>query len=499
MKNMRFTMTILLINAAVIVIGEALIFGQDAVDHPEIQAAVHLSLEEATRLALHNSYDIQLVKYDIWISRAGQGNAESIYDTFFSTEANYQNDQTQKTSTIFGSESLDNNYNIGLSKRLPSGTDISLDLANHRSWNNAPFATSALTHDSNLKLTVEQALGRNFFGLKDRGEIKVTQLDIENTLFTSLDKMETAAAAAQKAYWDLALALRSRDISRDMLAQSEELYRLHQERISDGLSEPPELYAAEANYRQRLAELAIDENDIQSKTNVLKLLLNVSPDVPDVIVTDGWDLPEHILSTEEAVRSALENRRDYQAGLIRVRQKGIELEVSANGLWPEIHLTASLAKNGLDDHFPRAVSQISGEDHDEIFTGLKISFPLENTKARAELDKAKLEKAKALTDLKLLEKQIIIGVADRLREAGIFLRQARSRQDITQLQTIKLEEEKKRFRAGRSNTDTIIRFQEDLLKARWEEARAAYECRIKLIDLRKAQGALLNDYWDGEL
>lgn len=472
---------------------------EGSVAEETIVPEIKLSLLETTRLALANNFDIQLIKYDIWISRTRRGGATSIYDTLLEADINYENDQSKQISTIFGTKSVDNNYNVGLSKHLPTGTTLSVGVLNHRSWTNAPFATSALTHNSAVALSVDQALGRNFFGLRDRGDIRVTQLDIEAARFTSVEKIEAEVARVQKAYWDLVLAIQLRNIAAEMLAQAKTLHQLHQDKLADGLTELPELYAAEANYRARLAELAVDENEVKTAGHILKLLLNLAEDIPNIVPDESLKLPEEKQTTPDAIRLAFANRRDYQASLTEIKKKGIELDLSANDLWPEIDFTASLARNGLGDHFSNALNEIPQEDNPQLFAGLKFSFPLENTKARSGFDKAKLEKEKALLSLKFLERKIAVGVADRVRETHVFFEQARSREEIAELQRRKLAEEEKRFRGGRSKTDTIIRFQEDLLRARWEEAQAAYRYQLKLIDLKKEQGTLLSQDWSGEL
>ena len=70
---------------------------------------------------------------------------------------------------------------------------------------------------------------------------------------------------------------------------------------------------------------------------------------------------------------------------------------------------------------------------------------------------------------------------------------------IADLQDQKLKEEEKRFKRGRSDTDTIIRFQEDLNQARLLAAEAKFLYQEELINLRQAEGSLLNEYWDGEI
>ena len=61
------------------------ITGRVCADQPE-KKTYKLSLEDVTRLALENNFEIQLAKYDAWIARTDEGVAESIYDTIFDAE-----------------------------------------------------------------------------------------------------------------------------------------------------------------------------------------------------------------------------------------------------------------------------------------------------------------------------------------------------------------------------------------------------------------------------
>jgi len=139
-----------------------------------------LSLDETTEIALKNNFDIQLAKFDTWIARTEEGVVRSIYDTIFDAQVEYRDDQHKRTSTILGTKTVDNDYNIGLSKKLPVGTTVSVDLDNNRNFNNATFSTASLTHDSTLGVTVGLDLGKNFLGIQDRGNVKITLTDIEN-------------------------------------------------------------------------------------------------------------------------------------------------------------------------------------------------------------------------------------------------------------------------------------------------------------------------------
>jgi len=459
------------------------------------QKVYSFSVDEITRLALQNNFDIQLAQYDAQIAKTKQGVAESIYDTIFEVEVKYRDNQRGRTTTLGGTKNLENDYNLGLSKKLPSGTTLDLDMTNARDWSNSTFATINPSHDSALELTLFQDLGRNFFGIQDRGEVKITKLDIQNSQYTSLEKIETKVAEVQKAYWDLVLFLERVKVEERMLKQAQELYELHKEKIKEGLVETPELLAVEANYHNRVNELLLVQNQAKTKANVLRIILDIADYSVEILPSDGLALSDDLEEATVALKEAFENREDYKRAKNDIDAQNIKLAMTKNNLWPEINLEASFARNGIGDHFNDAVRKITEEDNPDAFVGVTVSFPLENRKAKSEWDAAKIEKAKALVSLKLVERQIAVGIMDQIRTCGVFQEIASNAEQIAQLQLQKLEEEKKQFNFGRSDTDTIIRFQEDVIQAQWKALQDKFNFQVAKIDLRLKEGTLLNKYW----
>ena len=146
-------------------------------------------------------------------------------------------------------------------------------------------------------------------------------------------------------------------------------------------------------------------------------------------------------------------------------------------------------------HFDDAVTNITAQDNPDFFTGLSINFPLENSLAKSKLKASELEKAKVLLNTKLLERKIAIAIMDRVMACNILKELALTSKEIAQLQTKKLDEEEKQFKYGRSNTDTIIRFQEDAILAQWKALQDKFNYAVAEIDLRLKEGTLLGKYW----
>jgi len=463
---------------------------------PEVLA---LSLEEVSFMALESNLDVQIARFDAHAAQNDLDAALSIFDTYFTAQASYASDQFKKASSLMGSRSIETNYGVGFSKLLPTGTTLGLDLAHSRTHTNSSFASTNPAHEATATISLKQSLGKNFFGLIDRTNITITKLDIENAEWTSLDRIETALADVQKAYWKLAYLGEEVAVMRDMHAKAQELLQVYDKKRVFGLIEDPDYYGAQANVAKRQNNLLSAIDAVHAARNHLLLLLNqdgrqvrITPKDPIALVSEEVDL-------NEALRRAIANRRDYKKALNTVKMKNLDLVIKKNSMWPEIDLEASFARNGLNSAYEKAWEGISKENNPQYFAGVTFKVPLENRKAKSELSTAKIEQAKALLELKVTERKIFTEINDLVLKVKVNIGRVLTRKRVAELETKKLEAEEKRFRVGRSASDVLIRYQEDVLLARSGHVLALYDYWVSLIDLRVAQGVLLDTYWKDTL
>ncbi|HSA31651.1 MAG TPA: TolC family protein [Candidatus Omnitrophota bacterium] len=460
-----------------------------------------LSLEEATKAALNNNFDVQIIQYDTLISRTQETAAESIYDTVLEASTKYRRDESAGVSTLAPTESRTNDHNIGLSKKLPSGTTLETDWTNNRGSSNSSSNITSPYYDSTAEIALTQELGKNFFGLQDRGKIKITRLEIENAEFTSMDKIEGLITDVQKVYWDLVLQHERVSIEEDMFQQAKRLYDLNSEKFRDGLIEKPELLDSEANYHLRANAVMQAGNILATKESTLELLLNLEQVSVRVIPSEGFNVDQQPVEEETpSLEKAFSNRYDYQQAKKMIEARKIELSLNTNNLWPQIDLEASYARNGIDGgSFKDGTQDISDEDNPDYWIGVSLKMPLENTKERAQRRSAELKKRQAILAMKSLERRVMVDVIDRVRNCNVLRDVAMNQVKVADLQSQKLEAEMKRFNAGRSDTNTVIRFQEDAIQARWLAAQAKFAYYSARIDLRRSEGVLLSSYWDGKI
>lgn len=451
-----------------------------------------LSISELSKLAIENNFDIQIYKLDKSISEKDILKAEAVYDTDLDFNYDYTEDKLNRSSVIFGKRVTTVSQNAGITKQIPSGTVLSLGISHAREVNNSAFSTTNPVHESEIGLSIIQPIAKNAWGILDRYNIKITELDIENTSYTSIDKIENELADTQKAYWDLVFREQQLLVTKDIHRIARELYEQNTRNFDLGLVEAPEFCSTEANLKEKEQEVVLSEDLINRAINKIRLKLALEKDVK-IITTDNFTSEKLELSFEELFRTALETRRDYRTAKNDVKKLNLEIEMKKNSLLPQIDIVASLKRNGVDKKFINSVREISSEEFPEYSAGVVFSMPLELSAETADHTQKVLEKAKALITLKKTECEIFVNVHDAYIHLISTYDSAGLLKDAMELQKKKYEGEADRFRKGRSDTDRFIRYQDDYLRARLVYLKILYEYEVAIIDLNLVMNRLFNE------
>ena len=452
-----------------------------------------LTLHEVLELAVLNNFDIQLAKYDRAISDADLYDAFSIYDTVMELDAEYTHTELQQTSSLAGTVSEGYEANVGASKLFRFGTDVEIDYNFSRLRTDSAFARINPAEESYIKFAFTQPLLKNVFGMNDWGDVRVTKIDVENYRSETIDTIEEELAGVEKAYWELLLRIRLADIREKMYERSEDFYEITEGKEQMGSAELTDLYAARANKKLREAELMVENANADSSQNALKLLVNGDEAVSayKIVPTDTITVGGDDVGLIPALKAAFTNRRDYKRAKKEVEAKDIELKMKKNEMWPQLDLEGSFAINGIRRSFWGSVQDMTEETNTDYYAGVSLSVPLERRAEKSALAKARNEKAKALLDLKRIEKTIVSDVDSVVKLVNAYRLRAKEYTEIAELQKMKLEEEEKKYRYGRSDSDRIIRFQEDYLNAEIARGTALLDYREALIDLFLEQNTYL--------
>lgn len=461
---------------------------------PRIFAAdvkkLQLSLSDCLDIGLANNLDIKIAKIESEMKKGDVLIAKSVFDAVLEGKVTYEKDERDSGSTIAGTKSITNEYEAGITKTLPTGTEVSVDYSNTRVWTDSIFAANNPLHTGEISVSATQPVLKNFFGFIDRSDVKLSKIEVEKAGLEALDRIENKIADIENAYWDLVFAYEDLALKEELLGQAEKLFDIFQKHLVTGLAETTETYETEANVRIRKTELAIARNNLVTASNNLLLLLNKEGDSL-VLPTQKLLLLDLKADLARSLNEAFAGSRAYRVKKKNLEAKKIKVKMKANSLWPEIDLVGTYAVNGVDRKFEFATGKLTTDKYPYYYAGVEVSVPLENNYARGEYKKAALEKQKAILELVQVEKDLINAVDEQVREVNLALENATRWEKIKKIQYLKFQEEEKKIKYGRSNSKMIIDYQNDLTLAVISEHKAVLDYYSALINLENAKDMLL--------
>ncbi|OGW78798.1 MAG: hypothetical protein A2Z83_01045 [Omnitrophica bacterium GWA2_52_8] len=450
-----------------------------------------LSLAEASRIAWLQNIDLLTKRLDRQSYARNLGIAKSIYDTEFGMQADYSQNLQEPDNIVMGSRAVDGRAGISLDKKIPTGTALGLALNTARASTDSPFTSLNPYYRSEAAFSVKQPLLKNFFGFTDRKKIQQVKIDLRKFDYQTLDEMESILLEIRRRYWSLAWAYQNMKLKRAALDKAQEFYKITQDQLEVGLTEAPDVYAAEANVRNRVLENLRVRNEFYAASDALKVRLN-APEVVLVLPGESIAFEPVVLDLRRQIDRALENRRDLKQARLELEKQGIEVRIRRNERLPDLDFEGSYAATSLDREMASSQGEVFSFNHPRYFAGFTFAVNLEQSEERAHSAQAKaaLESAQAL--LEKMQMEIIRDVSGRLRDLELARIRVEQTGKVQKLQRMKLEEEERQFRVGRSTAKTIIDYQEDLIIAESKHLYAMVRHHQALDNWLRATSRLLS-------
>ncbi len=437
---------------------------KDVEEQLELPAhAVPINVDEATRLAFMQDPNVIIAGLAFDAFATNEQLAESIYDFNLHGEGGWRKDRKPPDIVFLSREQDNRNLLVNLSKLLPMGTLMGFEFASLRTDEDSEFATLNPRYDLGYTAWLKQPLLKNFLGFIDRGQIALTKFDIRQFDYETLDSIEGFLLRARAAYWDLLEAQKTFHAEQRALKAAADFYRLTVQKLPFGLTEEPDVIAADGNLRRYYIAAIIARSSYENKSDILKSILNLKNE--GYLRAESVGIEEPKINCEEELQRAFKKRFDYKRALLQAQKKGLELKMKKVGLLPQLDLEGTFSLNSLKRHMDEAAGAAWNADGRGYFVGASLDFPLDNRKARAEHRKVAIEKKQAAEEIRETELQIIRDVLVSTRNVKTSYEAELQAQKIETLESEKLEAENKRFLQGRSDSDTIIRFQFDKFEA----------------------------------
>ncbi len=451
-----------------------------------------LTYDMAVRLALMHNSDIAVARIDKKIIAEDVSIEESVYDTNFFAESNCSVDEDEPLTTLASNKSNTFNFNFGFIKKFFTGTLASLKLYNKRNSSGLNIAAHNPYYDTKAELSLSQPVLNGGFGIFERSRIKVVKLNVMEGNLDIVDKIEKSVAAAEKLYWKVAYNYENLRIKEEALHSAESFYDTTKEQFENGALEKTDVYAAEANIHLKRSALLAVENDLYAAIEDFKLAVNYI-DMKDFIPCDKLEFDPVRLNEDDEVRKGLNSNRQIAALKIEAEKNKIDLKIKKNSLLPKLDLTLTYASNGLSSgHIDSVGEAFTGKDP-YYYAGISFSTPVEKSYQNGKYAQALLEKEKIIIKIKQAEDAVEVSVRKKVREILNIADRINETFAIIDFQGKKLSEEKKKYSQGRSSSDIILRYENDLLSAKQMYNGLLLAYKIALIELKEIENLVMDE------
>ena len=491
-----------------------------------------LTLRETIELALENNKDIEVSRKTARMAEFDLQATRGFFQPRLTGQSYFEHSTTPNVSIFSNNQKTNQGTFVGnaaLQAFVPSfGTAITGSFNNSRLTTDNPISILSPQYNSSLGLAVTQPLfrGRRFDQSRRIIEIARRNMTLTETQFKQ--RSIEIVTAAEKAYWDLAYALRNLQVQRDGSTDAKTQLEHNRRFVSEGQLAPIDIVAAEtqaANFEQAVYDAL---NIVNQAENGLKNLIATSR--TDTIWSqsltpiDSVELSVPRTTLTEAMDAALRDRPELAINRVQKDINALDQRLYRDQKKPQIDLIASYSSAGIgggqnpdfspafptpcstNPNSPACAQQLANlalltgnpfrgivANRYPVFrVGIQFNLPLFGDKsAGAQLGKSLVESGRIETQREQIEQVIEVEVRNALqaiRTAEARLRFATVARENSEKQ---YDSEQRKLDAGQSDTYKVLERQTALTVARSSELRARTDLNKAIADLDRATGNTL--------
>jgi len=508
-----------------------------------------LSIREVISLALENNKDIEVARENVRIAEFDLLGAQGVYDPRIATTAFYERVENPISSFLSGGQggsTVESLYtgSARLEGQSPVlGGNYRLEFSSVRLTTNNQFIALNPQYPTSLTFNYTQPLWRGLRIDNNRRQIQIARKNLSLTDAQFRQRAIDTITNVQRAYWDLAFALRSLQVQRDAVGVARTQLEHNKRLVEQGQLAPIDIVAAEAQistYEQNVFS-ALEE--VSRAENNLKNLIAENQNAPiwaeSLVPTDPVDLAIPNVSLPDALKTAMENRPELQQSNVLREMNEIDQRYYKDQTKPAVDLVGTYGVNGLAGSissagvnpftasnllvrqrvdelsalagldplpivppqtfspdliggFGQSLQSLAANRYGTFRLGVQLSLPLRNRTAEAQLGRALVEGERIGTQREQLEQTIQVDVRNSLqamRSAEARLRAAVATREANEQQ---FASEQRKLDAGQSTVFLVLERQTALTEARALELRAQTDLNKAIADLQRATGNALS-------
>jgi len=506
-----------------------------------------ISVREVLAMALENNKDIEVARHNVKIAEFDLTGARGAYDPRLSSSAYYERIVSPISSFLSGGSNgavtqSDYTGTARLEGQAPKfGGTYRLDFSSIRLTTNNQFSALNPQYPTGLTLSYTQPLLRGLRFDNSRRLIEIAKKNLSLTDAQFRQRAIETITNVQRAYWDLAFALRNLQVQKDAVRDSRTQLEHNRRLVAEGSLAPIDVVAAEAQVAGFEQSLFSALEDVSRAENSLKNLIaeNQHSEIwkLSLVPTDSVDLAAPSITLPEAMKAAMDNRPELQVSTVARDINQIDQKYFREQTRPAIDLVGSYGTVGLAGSasggvnpftsssaelrdrvnllldraqlplltppptqsisadliggYNQSVQNLLGNNFNNFRVGVQINLPLRNRTAEAQLGRSLVEGQRIATQREQLEQSIQVEVRNALqavRSAEARLRAAGIARNASEQQ---YQSEQRKLDAGQSTVFLVLERQTALTSARGNELKAQTDLNKAIAELQRATGNAL--------
>jgi outer membrane protein TolC len=450
--------------------------------------AKELTLKDAIYYALKNNLGLQVQKADTHVARLDlRINRAQKYLPSLTLDSSYNKSTTPSADSLEGVTSKDEvtlSGSLGITQQTPLGGTFGVQFNSSRFTTNVVTARFDPLYNASLGISLDQPLLQNFGTLATNYQIyiaandhKISQFQLEETIVSLVNQVENA-------YWELVYAHQNLEATKMALSRAKKLLNQNEIKVKVGTAAPIEILSSKATVARNESDVIQAEQTIQTREEALKRILNMSKEPFEIIPKDEPEVSEIPVAFDTYLEEALNNRPDINRAKINLESSGITVKFQRNQGLPNIRMTANYASNAVggtptaDDSeeedlgYMDIVKDLFKLDNTELGVGVNVQIPVLFTAERARLAQAKIQRERAMYELKDLENTIYSEVKDVIRQLESNKKLVEADRIALELEGENLKAEEKKLSVGLSTNFNVLQYQQQYATAQSQLLRS---------------------------
>ena len=488
-------------------------------DNNKIPAnSLALSLRDVVMRTLVSNLAIEVEGFNSKVKAENVIDGESKFDATFEINLSEEEEVRQQSNAFSSpvkSRNKSHNWDFSLTQKLVTGADYKLSFTNDRNRTNSVTAGLNPSYFTEMVFSLTQPLLKNFGIDLTKRNIYIANNEVNISDYVFEDKVIDIISDVENVYWDLVFSIEDLAVKKKSLERARNLERQVKAQVAVGTMAEIETLQAQSEVASRDESLLVAQDLIQDNEDILKNILNIDygseEGLKAIYPSDRPEMVADEINLYQAIKDTLLNRPDYLGKKKELENKNILVKFRENQLYPTVDLFGTMGLNGLSgdaitvnsgtfqgrskyggDYGTALSDSLTGKFYNwEV--GLKLSYPLGNRSAKAQLSASRLEKAQLILSIKDLEKSIIVEVREAVRQLKTDLKRINATRIARKLAEEKLKAEEKKFEVGLSTSFSVLEFQEDLAEEQSNEIKALIDFKKSKIRLRQVMATTLKE------